>query len=347
LDSKEANEIKLEGRVETEDESQVESVRSSKVFFDWGTRRKTSDIILSLKRRVAKKNCLLTEQSKDGADDGSSSPPQSEKNLSLDEKLEELVPEWNCLSPASQQSLSLDRNRSLFKSAPTYNTLECMFGASVSNTTSMCDASDSNNFLKSSFRSTDRNQPTLRLKEPDQTEKSSCFESDMFSESAANGEAEDDVKPNALERSADKSPTRPGIFKSMSSPSMIINYGQQNQTTTESSRGSLEESSGRSYRGEEKPSSREGSSSANQSPAFQEASKSPSDEMIKTPTATSITPSSDELENEDEKTRRPELEEIEEALKSPAFKKSFRERTRALCGRPRCASAPNSQDTTL
>ena len=340
LDAKETNEIKLEGRVEREDESQVENVRSSKVFFDWGSRRKTTDIIHSLKRRVAMKNCLSTEQSKDNAIEGSSSPPQSEKNLSLDEKLVELVPEWKCLSFAAQQSLSLDRNRSLFKSAPTYNTLECMFGVSMSNTTSVCDAYDSNNSLQSSSRSTDSGKPALRSMELDQSENSSSGESDMFSESAADGGAEDDAKPNVLDNSGDESPSRPGFFKSSSSPSKIISYGQPNQSS-ESSRGSLEEGPGRSYEGDEKPSLSESSSSANQCPNFEEASESPSCKMMKTP-RTSITLSSDELENEDQKMYRSEVEEIEEALNSPAFKKSFRKRTGALCGRHRTSSAPNS-----
>jgi len=348
LDTEKAKEAKLEGRVEAEDESPAESAHSSEDSFDWRSRRKTTDIIDSVKKRVAMRNCVSPEQSIDGAVEGSSPPPQSDKNLSLDEKLEELVPERKSLSPAAQQSLSLDRNRSLFKSAPTYNTLECMFGASVSNTTSMYNAFDSNNSLYSSFRSTDSGLPALRRKESDQSEKSSCLESDGCSEPAANGEADDDVKTRVLERRPgrrrrreDKSPTRPGFFKSISSPSKIINYVQRNKSN-ESSGSSIEEGSGRPCE-DEKSSSSEGISSAKRPPGFEKASKSPSYKAIQTP-ATSITLSSDELENEEEKKHRSELEEIEEALKSPTFEKSFRKRSGALTvgERPRSSSAPNS-----
>ena len=289
-----------------EENSPLESTRSSEDSYDWTSRRKTTEIIDSVKKRVAMHKSPTNEQNIDSVDD---SP---KKNLSLDNKLEELMPERRSLSPAAQNSLSLDRNRgrSLFKSAPTYSTLECMFGPSVSNSPSIYSAFDSNNSLYSSFRSCRSGILGLPQKLSCRCEKSS--------EHAAL----DDEKPKADERERERegeteSPTRPGYFKSISSPSKIFNFVRRHKST-ESSGSSFDENG--------------------------DHLDSTVSEHFKDPP--SNVPMSITLETgDDEKKRRSELEEIEEALKSPTLQKSsFRKRSDALSAedRPRSSSAPNS-----
>ena len=322
----------------------MESAHSSEDSYDWRTRRKTTDIIDSVKKRVAMRSCPSNEQSTESVDEGSAPLPQSDKNLTLDEKLEELVPERKSLSAAAQQCLSLDRNRSLFKSPPTYTTLECMFGPSVSNVSS--------NSLYSSFRSCDGSILGMRRKLSEHSEKSSHLESANSFESTPNKDAEDDMEQKGSGRRRkrrEKSPTRPGFFKSISSPSKIINYVQRHRSNG-SSEGSFEENSshrnglGSLQNGEERSSSSEGSCSESPRPNLKEVSRSASYKKSQTPT-TSITLSSDDLENDGQQTYSIELEEIEEALKSPTLKNPFRKRSGALSlgdDRPRSSSAPNS-----
>ena len=297
------------------------------------------------------RSCPSNEQSTESVDEGSAPLPQSDKNLTLDEKLEELVPERKSLSAAAQQCLSLDRNRSLFKSPPTYTTLECMFGPSVSNTNSIHSAFDSSNSLYSSFRSRDGGKLGMRRKLSEHSEKSSRLEPVDSFESTPNRDAEDDVEQKGLGRRRkrrDKSPSRPGFFKSISSPSKIINYVQRHRSNG-SSESSFDENSchrngvGSLPNGEDRSSSSEGSCSESPRPNLKKASNSASYKMSQTPT-TSITLSSDDLENEGRKMYSSELEEIEEALKSPTLKISFRKRSGAMSGddRPRSSSAPNS-----
>ena len=342
LDTEKAKEAKLDGREETEEDSPVESAHSSEDSYDWRTRRKTTDIIDSVKKRVAMRSCPSNEQSTESVDEGSAPLPQSDRNLTLDEKLEELVPERKSLSAAAQQCLSLDRNRSLFKSPPTYTTLECMFGPSVSTVSS--------NSLYSSFRSCDGSILGMRRKLSDHSEKSSPLESADSFESTPNKGAGDDMEQKSSGRRRkcrEKSPTRPGFFKSISSPSKIINYVQRHRSNG-SSEGSFEENSshrnglGSLQNGEERSSSSDSSESPR--PNLREVSKSVSYKKSQTPT-TSITLSSDDLEIEDQKTCSSELEEIEEALKSPTLKNPFRKRSGAMSlgdDRPRSSSAPNS-----
>lgn len=342
-------EAKLEGGVEVEEDSPVDSAHSSEDSYDWRSRRKTANIIDSVKKRVAMRNSPVPEPCGTySEEEACSPPPQSEKSLTLDEKLEELVPERKSLSPAAQQSLSLNRNKSLFKSAPTYNTLECMFGPSVSSTTSIYSAFDSNNSLYSSFRSTGSTGIPRRISE--QSAKSLGLESDTF-ESVVDDDPEADVKQNASEKSRrhrDNSPTRPGFFKSISSPSKIINFVHGKKSSA-SSTSSVEDNSVRSC-GEklhrtykEKSSSDENSPEKRRHPNFKDASDSSSYKMItsKMPT-TSITLSFEE----DEKTLWSESEEIAQALMSPTLKKPFRKRSGALTlnegERPRSSSVPNS-----
>lgn len=283
-----------------DENSPAESSQSSEDSFDWRSRRKTSDIIDSVKKRVAMHRSPVTEQHS-GNDSGEGSP---QKNLSLDEKLEELMPERKCLSPEAQNCLSLDRNRgrSLFKSAPTYNTLEYMFGPSVSKTTSIYGGFDSNHSAYSSFRSSRSRVSELpgRLEESDTV---------------------DDGERKAIERECKyedetETLTRPGYFKSISSPSKINKFAE------------VCKSAG-------------GSESC-----FDDKGDHLEDtEPFETKHCKGVTPKElITLENgEEDKVKRSEFEEIEEALKSPTLKGPFRRRSGALTdGKPRSSSAPNS-----
>ncbi|XP_068761721.1 caspase recruitment domain-containing protein 9-like [Montipora capricornis] len=306
IDTEAAMVMKLERGEEMEENSPLESTHSSEDSYDWRSRRKTTEIIDSVKKRVAMQKSPTNEQNIDSVED---SP---KKNLSLDNKLEELIPERRSLSPAAQNSLSLDRNRgrSLFKSAPTYSTLECMFGPSVSNSPSIYSAFDSNNSLYSSFRSCRSGILGLPQKLSGRCDKSS--------EHAAL----DDEKPKADERERERegeteSPTRPGYFKSISSPSKVFNFVRRHKSA-ESSGSSFDENG--------------------------DHLDSTVSEHFKDPP--SNVPMSITLETgDDEEKRRSELEEIEQALKSPTLQKSsFRKRSGALSAedRPRSSSAPNS-----
>lgn len=350
LDTEKAKEANLEGGPETDEDSPAGSAHSSEDSYDWRSRRKTTDIIDSVKKRVAMRGSPSNGQCIEIVEESSSPGSQSEKNLTLEEKFAELVPEWRSLSPAAQQSLSLDRNRSLFKSAPTYNTLECMFGPSVSNTNSIYSAFDSSSSLYSSFRSCRGVVPGVRRNLSEHSEKSSCLECDS-SESTADKDAEDDEKQEAQarrQRRREESSKRPGFFKSISSPSKIVNF-VNGRNSSASSGSSSEDNAGHlnetapSDIGEEKPFKTEGS--CEPSPWPNEA-KPPKRTLYKKSKTkpTSITLSSDDAESEEEKRYRIELQEIEEALKSPSLKNPFRKRSGALSisERPRSASAPNS-----
>lgn len=337
LDTEKAKEAKLEGGPETDEESPAGSAHSSEDSYDWRSRRKTTDIIDSVKKRVAMRGSPSNGQCIEIVEESSSPGSQSEKNLTLEEKFAELVPEWRSLSPAAQQSLSLDRNRSLFKSAPTYNTLECMFGPSVSNTNSIYSAFDSSSSLYSSFRSCRGVVPGVRRNLSEHSEKSSCLECDS-SESTADKDAEDDEKQEAQarrQRRREESSKRPGFFKSISSPSKIVDF-VNGRNSSASSGSSSEDNAG--HLNETAPSDIKTEGSCEAKPPKRTLYKKSKTKP------TSITLSSDDAESEEEKRHRLELQEIAEALKSPSLKNPFRKRSGALSisERPRSASAPNS-----
>lgn len=302
IDTEAATGNKLVDGTQIDENSPAESSQSSEDSFDWRSRRKTSDIIDSVKKRVAMHRSPATEQHS-GIDSGEGSP---QKNLSLDEKLEELVPERKCLSPEAQNCLSLDRNRgrSLFKSAPTYNTLECMFGPSVSKTTSIYGGFDSSHSLYSSFRSCRSRVSEL----PGRSEKSDTV---------------DDEERKAIERECKHedgtgTPTRPGYFKSISSPSKIYKFAEMCKSTA-GSESSLDDN-GDYPEGTEPCQTKEHYKGVK--------SKVP------------ITLENGEADN----VYRSESEELEEALKSPTLKGPFRRRSGALTveERTRSSSAPSS-----
>lgn len=339
MDTAEANAAKLEGRVDTEDDSPGNSSEDS---YDWKIRRTTSKVIESVKKRVAMQKS--PPHSTDGAEEETSTahPDRPAKSLSLDEKLEELCPEIKNLSIESQKVLSLDRNRSLFKSAPTYNTLECMFGPSVSNTASaFYSPFDKSNSLYSSFRSNDSGLPSVTSRNHSDSAKLSpdfsiSLESDTF-EPAANDDPKAEVKSEASEKSQEKShdsPTRPPYFKSISSPSKIMNFVQQKFSS--GSRSSEENDDNKSDSPRKKPPRK-----------FKDAANNPSYKSIsKLPSASLGLPIDDDTKEEDERARK-EMQEIAEALKSPTIKeKPFRERSGAVRlsveERPRSSSAPSS-----
>lgn len=345
MDTGKAKEAKLEGDVDEEEESPGNSSEDS---FDWRSRRKTANIIDSVKKRVAMRKSPALEQYVDDAEEGPATSVQPVKSLSLDEKLEELVPEKKTLSLESQKCLSLDRNRTLFRSPPTYNTLECMFGPSVSSTTSAYGAFGSNNSVYSSFRSNDSGMPNLPSRNLSDSAKSSpgfstSLESDAF-EPTANDDSgsKDEVKSDAPERrrkqsQPQKSPTRPPYLKSNSSPSKIINFVQKKMSS-----------------GNRSPEEKSSSSDDNKSDGpgkqtrrkLKEAAKNPSYKTISKPPVMSLNLSVDNTKEGDEKAQR-ETREIAEALMSPTLVKNpFRKRSGAtnlsIEDRPRSISAPNS-----
>lgn len=341
MDTAKAKEATLEGRVDTEDESPNTSSEDS---FDWKIRRTTSKVIESVKKRVAMQNSPTLEQNGDSAVDDTSTthPAAPEKSLSLDEKLEELVPEKKTLSLEAQKDLSLDRNRSrVFKIPPSYNALECMFGPSMSNTASSLY---SNNSLYSSFRSNDSGLPSLTSRNLSDSAKSSpgfsiSLESDTF-EPAANDDPKAEVKPKDSEESRRKShshgsPSRPPYFKSISSPSKIINFVQHKMSA--GSRSSEESDDNKSD-----VSGKQGKQTRRK---FKDAARNPSYKTIsKLPTAPFLLSIDSTEENE---RAQKEMQEIEEALKSPTIKeKPFRKRSGAVRlsveERPRSSSAPSS-----
>lgn len=103
-----------------DDSSSSESSRSdSDDSFDWKMYRKTSRIIESLKKRIGKGDRKEEQYTP-------SKSPQYGCH-SLDRMLEELVPQKKALSPEAQKCLSLERNRNIFKVAPSHLSLACMF----------------------------------------------------------------------------------------------------------------------------------------------------------------------------------------------------------------------------
>ena len=342
LDTGKAKVAKLEGGVDAEEDSPGNSSEDS---FDWKLRRSTSKVIESVKKRVAPKRCPAVDRA-DGAeeDDASSSTTlhgRSEKSLSLDEKLGELCPEVKSLSLETQKCLSMDRNRSLFKSPPTCTTLEYMFGSSVSNTASaLYNPFDCNSSLYSSFRSSDSGFTSRPSRNFSDSAKSSLgfstsLESDTF-ESAANvDEPKVDEKPEDSDKSREKSqshesPTRPPYFKSISSPSKIMNF-----VTSKVSLGSRASEERSSLKDENKT----------DGPGEQTRRKlsSPSNKGNSKLPANSLFLSTDDAKKERERVQR-EMQEVTEALMSPTLKKPFRERSGAVTAeeRVRSSSAPSS-----
>ena len=340
-----AKEAKLEGRVDAEDESPGDSSEDS---YDWRSRRKTANIIDSVKKRVAMKKSKATEQcacSDGGEEETDTSTVQPEKSLSLDEKLEELVPEKKTLSPEAQKCLSLDRNRSLFKSAPTYNALECMFIPAVSNSVSNYSPFDSHS-VRSSFRSNDSGLPNGLTRNLSDSSKSSqglslSLESDLF-EPTPGDDPKGEEDPNSTERArvqtqSHKNPTRPIYHKSNSSPSKILNYVQSKLSSGDRSAGSRSSSSDDNQNEEE-------TEKINRR-KFKLAARDPSYKKIQNLPA-SIELSVDLLSDNGDRTER-EIEEVKEALLSPTLsEKPFRKRAGAVRlkaeDRPRSSSAPNS-----
>ena len=331
LDTGKAKEAKLEGSVDAQQDSPGNSSEDS---YDWKLRRTTSKVIDSVKKRVAPQKSPAVDRG-----DGEEGEPsttlhgRSEKSLSLDEKLEELCPEKKSLSLETQKCLSMDRNRSLFKSPPTYTTLECMFGPSVSNTASaLYTAFDSNNSLYSSFRSSDSGFPRLTSRNLSDSAKSSpgfstSLESDTF-EPASNGDPKAEEKPKASEKSRQKSqphesPTRPPYFKSISSPSKIMNF--VTSKVSSGSRASSLSDENKSY-----------------GPGEQTRRKFNEAAISKLPAA-SLRLSTDDAKEEDERVQK-EMQEVAEALMSPTLKNPFRKRSGAVSAeeRPRSSSAPSS-----
>lgn len=347
LDSEKALEAKLDGSVEDDD---VDSIHSSEDSFDWRTRRTTTDIIDSVKKRVATNNSQASRAGGDSVEEASSPPAQNEKGLSLDEQLDSMIPERRSLSPAAQKSFSLNRNRSLFKSCPTYNTLECMFGASVCNTTPFY--TDSSSSLYASFRSTQSDKTGQQRRQSDHSAKSLSVESGVH-ELMVNDVSKAKGKPKSPKRGRkkqDKSPSRPRYFKSVSSPSKIIDFVQRKKSSG-SSVSSYEQNSVRSSAAqsdrcrEETSSSSDESGLARRHPSFKEASNNPSYNKISKSQCTSITLSLDGVQNGGERVLTPDEEEVANALMSPTLNRPFRERSSALSAdeRPRSSSAPNCQ----
>ena len=344
MDTGKATEAKLEGRVDPEEGSPGNSSEDS---YDWKLRRTTSKVIESVKKRVAPKKSPAVDRG-DGDEELASSSTtlhgRSEKSLSLDEKLEELCPEVKSLSLETQKCLSMDRNRSLFKSPPTYTTLEYMFGSSVSSTASaLYNPFDGNNSLYSSFRSSDSgfpSRPSRNLSDPAESSAnfSISLESDTF-EPAANDDPKVNGKPKDSDNSRQKSqsqesPTRPPYFKSISSPSKIMNF-----VTSKVSLGSCSS--------EERSSLKDGNKTDGPGERtrrkFKDAARNPSNEGVSKLPANSLLLSTEDDKEADERLQK-EMEEVAEALLSPTLKKPFRKRSGAVNAeeRVRSSSAPSS-----
>ena len=346
LDTGKVKEAKLEGWVDAEEDSPGNSSEDS---FDWKLRRSTSKVIESVKKRVAPKRCPAVDRA-DGAeeDDASSSTTlhgRSEKSLSLDEKLGELCPEVKSLSLETQKCLSIDRNRSLFKSPPTYTTLEYMFGSSVSNTASaLYNPFHCNSSLYSSFRSSDSGFPSRPSRNLSDSAKSSLgfstsLESDTFEPAANVDDPKVDEKPKDSDKCRGKSqshesPTRPPYFKSISSPSKIMNF-----VTSKVSLGSRA-SEERSSLKDENETDGPGEQTRRK---FKDAASNPSNKGISKLPANSLFLSIDDGKKEHERVQR-EMKEVAEALMSPTLKQPFRERSGAVTSeeRARSSSAPSS-----
>ena len=344
LDTGKAKEANLEGMDGAEEDSPGNSSENS---YDWKLRRTTSKVIESVKKRVAPKKSPAVDRGDGDEEEASSSTTlaaRSEKSLSLDEKLEELCPEVRSLSLETQKCLSMDRNRSLFKSPPTYTTLEYMFGSSVSNTASaLYNPFDSNNSLYSSFRSSDSGYPSRPPRNLSDSAKSSpadfsiSLESDTF-EPTANDDPVDE-KPKDSEKSGQKSqsqesPTRPPYFKSISSPSKIMNFVASKVSS--GSRASEERSSLKDENKTDAP----GEQTRRK---FKEPTSNPSNKGISKLPTNSLLLFRDDAKEEDERVQK-EMEEIAEALLSPTLKTPFRRRSGAVTAeqRVRSSSAPSS-----
>jgi len=347
LDTGKTKVAKLEGRVDAEEDSAgLSPGNSSEDSYDWKLRRTTSKVIESVKKRVAPKKSPAVDGG-DGEEEETSSSTtlqgRPEKSLSLDEKLEELCPEKKSLSLETQKCLSMDRNRSVFKSPPTYTTLEYMFGSSVSSTTSaLYNPFDGNNSLYSSFRSSDSGFPSLTSRNLSDAAKSSLgfsisLESDTF-EPAANDDPKVDEKQKDSDKCRQKSqshdiPTRPPYLKSVSSPSKIMNFVTSmvslgSQTPEERSLSDENKTDGPLDQTRRK---------------FKEAGSDPSCKGIAKMLANSLLLSADDAKKEDERLQK-EMEEVAEALMSPTFKKPFRKRSGAVNAlkRVRSSSVPSS-----
>lgn len=343
MDTGKAKEAKLDGRVDPEEDSPGNSSEDS---YDWKLRRRTSKVIESVKKRVAPKKSPAVDRG-DGDEElaarSTTLHGRSEKSLSLDEKLEELCPEVKSLSLETQKCLSMDRNISLFKSPPTYTTLEYMFGSSVSSTASaLYNPFDGNNSLYSSFRSSDSGFTSRPSRNLSDSAKSSpdfsiSLESDAF-ELAANDDSKVDEKPKDSDNSRQKSrslesPTRPPYFKSISSPSKIMNFVARK--VSQGSRSSEERSSLRDEKTD--------SLGQQTRRMIKDAAGNPSNKGVSKLPANTLFLSTDDEKEEDEKVQK-EMEEVAEALLSPTLKKPFRGRSGAVTAeeRVRSSSAPSS-----
>ena len=348
LDTGNTKEAKLEGRVDADEESAgLSPGNSSDDSYDWKLRRTTSKVIESVKKRVAPKKSPTADKGYGEEEEASSSTTlkgRPEKSLSLDEKLEELCPEKKSLSLETQECLSMDRNRSLFKSPPTYTTLEYMFGSSVSSTTSaLYNPFDGNNSLYSSFRSSDSGFPSLPSRNLSDAAKSSpgfsiSLESDTF-EPAANDDPKVDEKQKVSDKCPQKSqshdiPTRPPYLKSVSSPSKIMNF-----VTSKVSLGSRTTEEGSSLSDENKT---DGPGEQTRR-KFKEAGSDPSCKGIAKILANSLFLPTDVAKKEDERLQK-EMEEVAEALMSPTLKNPFRKRCVPVTAlkRVRSSSVPSS-----
>lgn len=346
MDTGKTKKAKLEGRVDAEEDSAgLSPGNSSDDSYDWKLRRTTSKVIESVKKRVAPKKSPTVDRGDGEEEEASSSTTlqeRPEKSLSLDEKLEELCPEKKSLSLETQKCLSMDRNRSLFSSPPTYTTLEYMFGSSVSSTTSaLYNPFDGNNSLYSSFRSSDSGFPSMPSRNLSDAAKSSpdfsiSLESDTFEPAANDNPKVDAVQQKDSDKCRQKSqshdiPTRPPYLKSVSSPSKIMNF-----VTSKVSLGSRTPEE-RSSLSDENKTDGPGEQTRRK---FKEAGSDPSCKGIARMLANSLFLST---ETEDERLQK-EMEEVAEALMSPTLKIPFRKRSGAVTAlkRVRSSSVPSS-----
>ena len=204
LNTSNLTEGKMKGAVDQEDGS---SPTDSEGSFDWQTRRKTTNIIESVKKRVGMRR---GPTSADGSsEEVTTARSTTQKSRSLDEKLERWVPEKKALSPEAQKSLSLDRTWHLFKTDLPYGALECMFASSMSS--------------KASTKTWVPDVDTKTLLE------SSLAGSTLFGK--ASNTLEQPVENSQRLSPSEERSKRPVYKKSNSSPSSILNFVHKQESS--------------------------------------------------------------------------------------------------------------------
>lgn len=306
------------------DRSPASSSQSSEESFDWKTHRKTKAIIDSLKKRVGP-NGRRNTSSSSGSEtlEEQRIPSPDEGTMDLDRRIEELMPQKRALSDEAKKSVSLVRNKSPFKFNLSYDALACMFKGSVGS--SSFEAIESARAsVAHSLRSESSGSQKFSSENSEVSVAGSC-ESETFEPETARDTAGSTIDGSLSGEQRNCGPTKPPYKKSHSSPPEVLKPLKLQETEKPKQESNGNEASSRGASQSDKKGNPDRRS-------LKDASNSSAYAMI-----SSISSSFSYLSTEAQ-------QEIEEALKSPALQKPFRQRSGAVKlkeeERPRSVSSP-------